>query len=621
MEKTARTKLADRNMHWEETYTESTEKYKEMYEDIIGEGSYYRWEGKDVDSGEEYFAIVGPAKIKTPIASWFAGCRKLPADWAAGGKYFSEIKEAMKYANETWGITIPSDFDWGYDSGDLKKISDRMDEWKEKHTTEAKKDIKMGKFSTSVEFPIHLYIESKRKIGDIAWERREGNKFFDGEQIIDGDPEFERLIEEKPELAKAKGAILREREKRKGQIKDAYGPEYLNADFYQIFIAHSENWGTHLIVISPYFGTYYPEALDKFSLFRKNLWIANQAQIDVEVDKFIAEYLSKYGVHLMPEDVRVSGVEYCEPSFDLSKSGNKKVKSSPVYQENLNVCKQEYNAKDESEVNKKVSEDVKKYKTDKKFYDNLVKEYKRKQKSGEALEHDIPPPPQLNRVGYNAYQKMHPKIKRMPGQHTMTKIFKENPPVGMSAGEATAEFGFDSMQEAVSYVISKMPGNFPTQKISSLKPVTSADLKKAREKHNKQKTLEEQIGEQNKEDIALPTIDPSIEIVEEQPIEAPEEQPIEAPEEMGVLEEDIDILNPETPSVTTSPDKDIVEKPDKPKTSLEEILKRINDRKKERETVSKTILNLVKLAENLDKENKPDDAEEIHKILRKHVGK
>ena len=132
MKKIARVKLSERNIHWKETYTENTEKFKEMYKDIVGDGSYFRWEGKDVDSGDGYFVIVGPAKMKTPKASWFAGCRKLPSDWAAGGKYFSEIKEAMNYAHETWGVHVPSDFQWSYDASDLKNIAKKMDKWRGK---------------------------------------------------------------------------------------------------------------------------------------------------------------------------------------------------------------------------------------------------------------------------------------------------------------------------------------------------------------------------------------------------------------------------------------------------------------------------------------------------------
>ena len=53
--------------------------------------------------------------------------------------------------------------------------------------------------------------------------------------------------------------------------------------------------------------------------------------------------------------------------------------------------------------------------------------------------------------------------------------------------------------------------------------------------------------------------------------------------------------------------------------SLEDIEKEYLESLKKK-AISNTILNLVKLAETLDKENKPEDAEEIHRILRKHTG-
>ena len=265
MEKTARTKLSERNIHWEETYTERTISFKEMYEDIIGEGSYYRWEGKDADSGDGYFVVLSPANMKKPKARWFTGCRKLPSDWAAGGKYFSEIKEAMKYANETWGVPIPSDFKWGYDSGDLKGIGDKMDEWREESKVEAGMENKMIKLC---DFPIQLYKESK---GAKNWIKREGYTWFSADQLEMGDKDFEKMEKDIPKLKVAKNIVFNEREYRQTQIEHRYGKAYVGADFYQLFLGIGPE-GIYMVVISPYFGRKYEkygEAKDKIGIFIK----------------------------------------------------------------------------------------------------------------------------------------------------------------------------------------------------------------------------------------------------------------------------------------------------------------------------------------------------------------
>jgi len=583
MKKTARTKLSERNMHWDETYTENTKKFKEMYEDIIGKGSYFRWEGKDADSGDTYFVIVGPAKMKTPKASWFAGCRKLPSDWAAGGKYFSEMKEAVKYANETWGVPIPSDFKWGYDSSDLKNISDKMEEWREARTAKAKGDGLMNKFSILTEFPIHIYRES---MGATPWKTRQGYVWFDADQLVEGDPGFESLVEEKPELSVAKNAALDERAYRRLQISNMYGPEYLQADFYQVFIGHKPDEGTYIISIGPYCGTQFGEAFDKFGLFKKKLNIVSQETIDKEINNYIAEYLHNYGVHLVPSDIRVSGVETSEIVVDLNKSGVEKVRAGKIYQKNLNYYKEKYDIKTITEANKKFQEETEDYKNK---LESFKKAYEEAKKSGEALSFDIPPPPRIDLK------------KRKVGQQIFSTIYKEKPQKGMTQEEKMLRYGFDSLQEALDHIMATMPGEFPIQKISAAKPVTSADLRKAREKHDKQKKLEEQ-SKESKENVQKGLTDEKVVATPSSPI-------IEHP----IME------TPENIPIVTQPKKDVV-RTTKPRT-LEEIKnKYLKEQDIEQEAVTKTILNLVKLAETLDKENKSEDAEEIHKILRKHMG-
>ena len=116
-------------MRWKEVYTDKTSFLKEQFEAVVGPGSYFRFEGKDLDDGDEYYCIVGPAKIKKPIAKFFAGVRKLPATYSAGGKYFDSLDGAATYARETWGVPTPTSLK-PYTSAALYGISKKVNEWK-----------------------------------------------------------------------------------------------------------------------------------------------------------------------------------------------------------------------------------------------------------------------------------------------------------------------------------------------------------------------------------------------------------------------------------------------------------------------------------------------------------
>ena len=127
----AKEKLADKDIEWKEVYTDKTLFLKEQFDDIIGPGSYFRFEGYDYDSGYEYYCILGLAKIRKPRAKFFAGVRKLPATYSAGGKYFDSMDGAAKYARDTWGISVPKSLK-PYTSAHLYGISQKIYEWKDK---------------------------------------------------------------------------------------------------------------------------------------------------------------------------------------------------------------------------------------------------------------------------------------------------------------------------------------------------------------------------------------------------------------------------------------------------------------------------------------------------------
>lgn len=127
----AKEKLAEKNIDWIENYTDKSAFLKEQFEDIIGPGSYFRFEGKDMDSKSEYYCIIGPAGIHKPRAKFFAGVRKLPATYSAGGKYFDSLDGAAKYARDTWGVPTPKALK-PYTSASLYGIAKKVEDWKEK---------------------------------------------------------------------------------------------------------------------------------------------------------------------------------------------------------------------------------------------------------------------------------------------------------------------------------------------------------------------------------------------------------------------------------------------------------------------------------------------------------
>jgi hypothetical protein len=126
--RTAREKLIEKGINWHQEYTEKTTFLKEQFEDVIGPGSYFRFEGRSND-GDNYYCIIGPAKVHLPRAKFFAGVRKLPATYSAGGKYFDSMDGAAKYALETWGVKTPQELK-PYTSAHLYQIGEKIDKWK-----------------------------------------------------------------------------------------------------------------------------------------------------------------------------------------------------------------------------------------------------------------------------------------------------------------------------------------------------------------------------------------------------------------------------------------------------------------------------------------------------------
>lgn len=129
MKKQAREKLIEKHIDWKEVYTQKTSFLKKMFEDVIGPGSYFRFEGTS-DEGIGYYCILGPARVHHPRAKFFAGVRRLPATYSAGGEYYDSMDAAARHASETWGVQTPKALR-PYTAAQLHGIGKKVEEWRE----------------------------------------------------------------------------------------------------------------------------------------------------------------------------------------------------------------------------------------------------------------------------------------------------------------------------------------------------------------------------------------------------------------------------------------------------------------------------------------------------------
>ena len=135
----AREKLVEKDIDWKEVYTDKTLFLQDQFEAVVGPGSYFRFEGEDLGSGNRYYCIIGPAQIKKPRAKFFAGVRKMPATYSAGGKYFDSIDQAASYARETWGVPTPKSLRH-YTAAQLHGIAPKVKAWKDQREREKEAD-------------------------------------------------------------------------------------------------------------------------------------------------------------------------------------------------------------------------------------------------------------------------------------------------------------------------------------------------------------------------------------------------------------------------------------------------------------------------------------------------
>ena len=622
MLKLSRTKLADKPIHWKETYTEDTNELRDMYEDIIGPKSYFRWEGKDADSGDEYVAIVGPASVKDPEPRFFAGVRKLPSDWPAGGEYFSEFKEALNKAYETWGVTMPADVHY-YDSSDMRGIAKKVDEWKEQHKTENEKEAAMSEitFIRTASFPYYKKIETGNSDESLYafampahWSNRSGYKCFDVDSI-DANPDYQTTLATetdqniKDALEQAAELAKKERNRRKAYISEMYGAEYAtaNAGMYHTWLVYKGNEGIYIYSVGPYCNTHYDQAVNKFGIFRKKLNIVSQDTIDKKVHEMQEQYARDWGIEINPADLNTPTAGTVGDSFavTIGKSGLNKIKSSPKWQKAMSYwgidCTKsgwtkllESKWKEFNDPNSPLRKDYDAMVAAKLNETQLDEAYKQKVQSGEAFLEDMPPPPSPRWAKRAIGQQLFSTIYRAP--ETSMQVQDKS-----DTSEKMLKYGFDSISDAVDFLKSNDFKDLPFPQ--TYQDVTSAELAAAREKKladDKAKGLAtETPGLTGLTDGEKEQVSPFPKVVAPFKKKQKEQRP---PDAVPGTEDKVPAM--QTVDVDLNPDEDIFGLSKKPDYSNASAIER-----------------MVKMAEKLDAEGQYEQAKEIHRTIMSLLGR
>lgn len=613
----ARTKLVDRPITWKEAYTDRTLFLKKQFHEVLGPGSYFRFEGHDTDTGDEYFVIVGPAKVHEPKAEFFAGVRKLPANFSAGGLYFHDIKEAMNYAHDTWGVNTPTDMEY-YDATDLRGIGKKVDKWKDSFNEEQHEEgylqkwyenLKKGGKAMLVGDQEYFYTSSNTypfftKVAMPSWHRYQtGFQWWDIDRLsFDSDPEFEAACADMPSLRTAISVGMQEKSKRLGVISQMYGPQYANdnAGFYKIWLVHKADEGTYLVGVGPYAAaaTQVSSALDKFGVFNWKLNVTDANELRSKILELQRKYAEQYGITLTSSDFSITGsIEdndlYNTGSMEkgelaLNARGREKFKASPEWRRQIlnrygNGISVDH-PKMEKVVESKQQELMEQWKA------QLAEARAVSEENGEAFMRAQPPPPETGLVARAS----------LGGQLRPTTILRQNVHK-LDGGVKQEKYGFDSMQEAVDYMQST---TFKGAAVENVPPTTSNDLKAAR---------------QAKWGDNVPVISRERRSTERRPAR-PVRNTVNVTPEMNQ-----EVVNEPVIDETSKPIKTPVEE------NKEDFVKTIPDIKQVEEPefigvdeddfkyANSSLLNMIKVAEELDTKGRYKEAEEIHNILKKHI--
>jgi len=316
LKKTAREKLVEKDIDWGQVYTDKTQFLKDQYNDIIGVGSYFRFEGTASD-GDSYYCIIGPAKVHKPRAKWFAGVRKLPATYSAGGKYFDSMDGAAKYAKETWGVPTPQELK-PYTSSQLYGISEKIHKWKaereeaeeNKENKEDNKDnLENKSFNRSLLMTsFNLARFNKEAMGYVRQENRPVYSWFDVTDNLESDSDWASLTMSTPSLS----SILREAKNKhresEFEIAQRYGltlPQINKC--LKTYVGYEVNFGGYILSVGPYTGEKLRDAWDKFGYFILRKRYETEEAMQKTVAGHVQKYMENYGVQLEPSDFKFIG--------------------------------------------------------------------------------------------------------------------------------------------------------------------------------------------------------------------------------------------------------------------------------------------------------------------------
>ena len=328
MKKEAREKLKEKNIKWEQVYTDKTEFLKEQFEAVVGPGSYFRFEG-EANDGDNYYCIIGPAKVHDPRAKFFAGVRKLPATYSAGGKYFDSMDAAASYALETWGVDTPKSLK-PYTSAQLYGISEKIDKWKSEREEGEEKTVKK---ESNMKFNLRLLKKAmseeadkitKEAMAGTTWQRnRENYHWWNLDDLMPDptrDPLFAQCLESEPTLMNAYEETQFFHRKTTFQFCRKYGltPNGVS-QVYKMFFGYHPVYGAYYTSIGPYKGNK-PEGQNRFSYFTKRMRKADDESIQSSIDnalyKYIKSIAESYGID---EFANSTGVNLDKPFSELNK--------------------------------------------------------------------------------------------------------------------------------------------------------------------------------------------------------------------------------------------------------------------------------------------------------------
>ena len=335
MKKEAREKLKEKNIQWKQVYTDKTRYLKEQFEDVVGPGSYFRFEG-EANDGDRYYCIIGPAKVHDPRAKFFAGVRKLPATYSAGGKYFDSMDAAASYALETWGVSTPRELK-PYTSAQLYGISDKVKKWKAERE---EKDNKDSKKESQMKFNLHLLKESMSQEADritkeamgATWQRnREDYTWWNLDDLgsnPESNPEFSQFLEGEPTLMAAfnEARVFHQKMTRYFSSKYALPPRAVG-QIYKMFFGYHPIYGAYYTSIGPYKGPK-EEGENRFSYFTKRMRKKDanyvQQSITNSLKKYVNNVANAYGLTEEDFDISDFQVKLTVPQeFDPNRTNQK----------------------------------------------------------------------------------------------------------------------------------------------------------------------------------------------------------------------------------------------------------------------------------------------------------